>query len=201
MISEGIGRAGLALKAGIAGAVIKLGIPPDVLTLSSLLPMVIAAWNLGQGRLVAAGLWIVLGGALDLIDGAVARASGQTSTFGGILDSVVDRASDTLIYVGAVYYFDSIGAQLYVALSAVALGGALAVSYARARAENSIPECRVGFTERGERIGLLLLGLFTGHLAQAVTLLAFLSWLTTVQRLLHAHRVIGERERTARRAR
>lgn len=201
MISEGIGRAGLALKAGIAGAVIKLGIPPDVLTLSSLLPMVIAAWNLGQGRLVAAGLWIILGGALDLIDGAVARASGQTSTFGGILDSVVDRASDTLIYVGAVYYFDSIGAQLYVTLSAVALGGALAVSYARARVENSIPECRVGFTERGERIGLLLLGLFTGHLAQAVTLLAFLSWLTTVQRLLHAHRVIGERERKARRAR
>ena len=148
MISEGIGRAGLAAKASIAGAVIKLGIPPDIVTLSSLLPMVLAAWNLGQGRLVSAGLWICLGGAFDLIDGAVARASGQTSVFGAVLDSVVDRASDTLIFVGAVYYFDSLGEQLYVALSAVALGGAIAVSYARARAENVIPECRVGFMER-----------------------------------------------------
>lgn len=197
MISEGIGRAGLAAKASVAAVVIKVGIPPDILTLSSLLPMGLAAWNLGQGRLITAALWIMLGGALDLIDGAVARASGQTSAFGAVLDSVVDRASDTLIFVGAIYYFDSLGEQLYITFSAVALGGALAVSYARARAENVIPECRVGFTERGERIGLLILGLLTGQLAQAITLLAFLTWLTTVQRLLHAHRVISERQRRA----
>ncbi len=195
MISEGIGRSASALKTAIAAGVSRLGIPPNVLTLSSMVPMVLAAWNLGQGRLAAAGAWMMLGGALDLIDGAVARYSGTTSPFGGILDSVVDRASDTLIFVGAVYYFHERGAELYVALSAVALGGALAVSYTRARAENVIPECRVGFTERGERIGLLLLGLFLGRLPQAITLLALLTWLTTVQRLLHAHRVISERER------
>lgn len=194
MISQGIARVAIALKSGIARGVSVLGIPPNVLTLSSLVPMAVAAWVLSRGELTAAGLWIVGGGALDLIDGAVARQTNRTSAFGGVLDSVVDRASDTLVYLGAVLYFHRLEEPLYVALSAAALGGALAVSYARARAENVIPECRVGFTERGERIVLLLLGLFFGRLAQAVTLLAFLSWLTTAQRLIHAHRVIRNRE-------
>lgn len=195
MISDGIGRAGSALKEAFARLVGALGIPPNVLTLSSLLPMVLGAWHLGQGRLTTAAFWILLGGALDLIDGAVARASGKTSSFGGILDSVVDRASDTLVYVGAVYLFHTQNEPLYVALCAVALGGALGVSYTRARAENVIPECRVGFTERGERLVLMIIGLFLGRLGQAVTLLAFLSWHTTVQRLLHSYRVINRIER------
>lgn len=194
MISHGVARVAVALKTGIARGVSVLGIPPNVLTLSSLVPMAIAAWTLSHGNLLEAGLWIVGGGALDLIDGAVARESGKTSVFGGVLDSVVDRASDTLVYLGAVVHFHRLGEPLYVGLAAAALGGALAVSYARARAENVIPECRVGFTERGERIVLLLLGLFFGRLAQAITLLAFLSWLTTTQRLVHAYRIIRLRE-------
>lgn len=194
MISDAIGRTALAAKAGIAAGVIKLGIPPNVLTLSSLVPMAMAGWSLGNGRLGTAALWTIAGGILDLIDGAVARASGKTSDFGGILDSVVDRASDTLVYVGAAYYFHAAGEPTYVVLTAAALGGALGVSYARARAENVIPDCRVGFTERGERLVLLILGLAFDRLAQAILLLAFLSWLTTVQRLLHAYRVTQPRE-------
>jgi phosphatidylglycerophosphate synthase len=194
MISDGVGRAGSALKARTAALVTHLGVPPNVLTLSSLVPMALAAWNLEQGRMLSAASWILVGGALDLIDGAVARHSGKASEFGAILDSVVDRASDTLVYVGAIYWFHTQGSALYVALGAMALGGSIGVSYARARAENVIPECRVGFAERGERIVLLMLGLFFGRLPQAIALLALLTWLTTVQRLLHAYRVIGERD-------
>lgn len=197
MISEGIGRAGTAIKGAIASVIGGLGIPPNVLTLSSLIPMMIAAWNLATGRPFVAAGWIVVGGALDLIDGAVARASGTTTDFGAVLDSVVDRASDTLVHIGVVYHFHMLGEPLYVVLSAVSLGGSLGVSYTRARAENVIPECRVGFTERGERLVLLLLGLFAGRLGQAVILLAFLAWLTTVQRLLHAYRVLLLRHQTS----
>ena len=193
MISDGIGRGGTAVKGAIAAAIGGLGIPPNVLTLSSLIPMMIAAWSLATGRPFVAAGWIVVGGALDLIDGAVARASGTTTDFGAVLDSVVDRASDTLVHIGVVYHFHMLGEPLYVVLSAISLGGSLGVSYTRARAENVIPECRVGFTERGERLVLLLLGLFAGRLAQAVTLLAFLAWLTTVQRLLHAYRILLRR--------
>jgi phosphatidylglycerophosphate synthase len=195
MISEGIGRAGLALKAVVARAVGAAGIPPNVLTLSSLLPMALAAWNLGQGNLATAAAWTLVGGVLDLIDGAVARMSGKTSTFGAVLDSVVDRASDTLVYVGGIYYFNATGQPLYVTLGAIALGGAIGVSYTRARAENVIPECRVGFTERGERLGLIIVGLYLDRLGQAFMLLAFLAWLTTVQRLLHAYRMINRIEK------
>ena len=191
MISEGIGRGGSAIKGGLATVIGGLGIPPNVLTLSSLIPMMIAAWNLAQGRPFVAAGWIVVGGLLDLIDGAVARAYGTTTKFGAVLDSVVDRASDTLVHIGVVYHFHMLGEPLYVVLSAVSLGGSLGVSYTRARTENVIPECRVGFTERGERLVLLMLGLFTARLAQAVTLLAFLAWLTTVQRLLHAYRILS----------
>jgi phosphatidylglycerophosphate synthase len=195
MISEGIGRAGMALKTVVARLVGDAGIPPNVLTLSSLVPMALAGWNLGHGNLAAAASWTLVGGVLDLIDGAVARISGKTSTFGAVLDSVVDRASDTLVYVGGIYYFHVTGQSQYVVLGAVALGGAIGVSYTRARAENVIPECRVGFTERGERLALIILGLYLDRLGQAFILLAFLAWLTTVQRLLHAYRVIGRIER------
>ncbi len=195
MISEGIGRAGLALKAVVARLVGAAGIPPNVLTLSSLVPMGLAGWHLGHGNLEVAASWTLVGGVLDLIDGAVARMSGKTSTFGAVLDSVVDRASDTLVYVGGIYYFHATGQPTYVVLGAIALGGAIGVSYTRARAENVIPECRVGFTERGERLALIILGLYLGHLGQAFILLAFLAWLTTVQRLLHAYRVIIRIER------
>jgi phosphatidylglycerophosphate synthase len=195
MISDGIGRAGTALKTGVARIVGDAGIPPNVLTLSSLLPMALAGWNLGQGNLAAAATWTLIGGTLDLIDGAVARIAGKTSTFGAVLDSVVDRASDTLVYVGGIYYFHSMGQPLYVTLGAIALGGAIGVSYTRARAENVIPECRVGFAERGERLALIILGLYLGRLGQAFILLAFLAWLTTVQRLLHAYRMITKIER------
>jgi CDP-diacylglycerol--glycerol-3-phosphate 3-phosphatidyltransferase len=197
MISEGIGRAGSAIKGAIAAVIGGLGVPPNVLTLSSLIPMMIAAWNLATGRPFVAAGWIVVGGALDLIDGAVARASGTTTDFGAVLDSAVDRASDTLVHIGVVYHFHMLGEPLYVVLSAISLGGSLGVSYTRARAENVIPECRVGFTERSERLVLLLLGLFAGRLGQAVTLLAFLAWLTTVQRLLHAYRVLQLRHQTS----
>jgi phosphatidylglycerophosphate synthase len=194
MISDRVGAIGTAFKARVAAIVTRLGVPPNIVTLSSLVPMVLAAWNLEQGRMLSAASWILVGGALDLIDGAVARYSGKASEFGAVLDSVIDRASDTLVYAGAIYYFHTVGSSLYVALGALALGGSIGVSYARARAENVIPECRVGFAERGERIVLLMLGLFFGRLAQAIALLAFLTWLTTVQRLLHAYRVIGERD-------
>ena len=62
------------------------------------------------------------------------------------------------------------------------------VSYTRARAENTILDCKVGFAERGERMVLLLLALFFGKLGAGMWMLAILSWLTTVQRVVHVHR-------------
>ena len=88
-------------------------------------------------------------------------------------------------------YFYSIGEPLYVFVTMVALAGALMVSYTRARAENTVIDCKVGFAERGERMVLLLLALFFNKLGAGMWMLAGLAWLTTLQRLVHTHRALA----------
>ncbi len=190
MISGPIRTGVLALKGVIASLFVALRIPPNVLTMASLVPTALAAWRLAEGELVQAGLWIFLAGFFDIIDGAVARARGRMTPFGAVLDSVTDRVSDTFIYFGAVGYFHRIHAPFYEFLTIFALGGALMVSYTRARAENTVIDCKVGFAERGERMVLLLLALFFGRLGAGMWMLAILSWLTTVQRVIHVHRAL-----------
>jgi len=89
-----------------------------------------------------------------------------------------------------VLYFYRLGQPAYVFLTMVALAGALMVSYTRARAENTVLDCKVGFAERGERMVLMLLGLFLHKLGAAMWMLAFLAWLTTLQRLVHTYRAL-----------
>ena len=191
MISQVIARGVLSLKAAVTKVVVMLHISPNLLTVTSLIPTALATYNLAQGRLTVAGLWIIAAGFFDVIDGAVARALGKNTPFGAVLDSVTDRAADAFIYIGAVLYFYSIGEPLYVFVTMVALAGALMVSYTRARAENTVIDCKVGFAERGERMVLLLLALFFNKLGAGMWMLAGLAWLTTLQRLVHTHRALA----------
>jgi phosphatidylglycerophosphate synthase len=191
MISQVITRGVLSLKAAVTKVVVMLPVSANLLTVASLIPTAMATYNLAQGRLTAAGLWIIAAGFFDVIDGAVARARGENSPFGAVLDSVTDRAADAFIYIGAVLYFYRIGQPLYVFVTMVALAGALMVSYTRARAENTIIDCKVGFAERGERMVLLLLALFFNKLGAGMWMLAGLAWLTTLQRLIHTHRALA----------
>ena len=190
-VSNTIERGVLALKAVVTKLVVATRISPNLLTLASLFPTAMAAYTLSQGRLVEAGLWIIAAGFFDVIDGAVARALDRMTPFGAVLDSVTDRASDAFIYVGAVLYFYRIEEPFYVFLTMVALAGALMVSYTRARAENTVIDCKVGFAERGERLVLMLLALFFNKLGAGMWMLAGLSWLTTLQRLIHTHRALA----------
>lgn len=191
MISRVIEQGVLALKRAVTTLIVALRVPPNLLTVAALVPTGVAAVKMTGGELTEAALWIILAGFFDVMDGAVARARGLMSPFGAVLDSVTDRVSDTFIYLGAVGYFHRAGAPLYEALSAVALGGALMVSYTRARAENTVMDCKVGFAERGERMVLLLLALFFDELGAGMWMLAFLSWLTTVQRVVHTRRALA----------
>lgn len=190
MISQVIERGVLSLKAAVTKVVVALRISPNLLTLTSLIPTALATYYLANGRLTVAGLWIIAAGFFDVIDGAVARALDRMTPFGAVLDSVTDRASDAFIYVGAVLYFYRIQEPFYVFLTMVALAGALMVSYTRARAENTVIDCKVGFAERGERMVLMLLALFFNKLGAGMWMLAGLAWLTTLQRLVHTHRAL-----------
>lgn len=109
------------------------------------------------------GMATLLVGLLDTLDGSLARATGQSRKFGAFLDSVLDRYTELIIYLGIWYHFYRIEPKppFYSLLILLILFGSLMVSYTRARAEGLGERCLVGFFQRGERIILIgLAGMF-----------------------------------------
>lgn len=109
-------------------------VTPNMLTLATIPPAVLAGVCAAYGWFVLAALLFGLSGALDLLDGALARASDQRSRFGALLDSSSDRVADACIPVGLVIFYAPHGAV--VALPALALSAGFWVSYIRARAQS-----------------------------------------------------------------
>ncbi|MEM5787475.1 MAG: CDP-alcohol phosphatidyltransferase family protein [Syntrophobacteraceae bacterium] len=125
------------------------------------------------------GVFTLLTGLLDTLDGSLARATGQSKKFGAFLDSVLDRYTELIIYLGIWCYFYRQDAKtpFFSLLILLILFGSLMVSYTRARAEGLGERCLVGFFQRGERI--ILLGL-TGIINPFVNLFGILmgaSWM------------------------
>jgi len=97
----------------------------------------------------------------------------------------VDRYSDLALYMGLLVYYASINRHFYIVLTAVVMTGSVMVSYTRARAENTIPRCKVGFLERPERIVLIIIGALFGRMAQVLWVIAVLSNLTVIHRMIY----------------
>ncbi len=160
-------------------------IPPNALTFIGLLINIVAAVLLAAGRFPAAGLVIIGAGIFDMVDGRVARATNQVTRFGGFFDSVIDRYSDLSLLMGLLVYYASINRYFYVVLTAVVMTASVMVSYTRARAENSIPLCKVGFLERPERIVLLIIGALFDRMAPVLWVIAVLGNLTVIHRMIY----------------
>ncbi len=165
-------------------------IHPNVLTFIGLLINVAAAALLAVGQFRWAGAVIIGAGLFDMVDGRVARETNRVTRFGGFFDSVLDRYSDLALLVGLLVWYGSINRFGYVVLTAIVMTGSVMVSYTRARAENTIPQCKVGFMERPERVVLILLGaLFNnwGVMAPVLWVLAALSTITVVHRITYTY--------------
>jgi CDP-diacylglycerol---glycerol-3-phosphate 3-phosphatidyltransferase len=159
-------------------------IHPNVLTFIGLVINIVAAVLLAGGRFWVAG-WVIVGaGLFDMVDGRVARETNRVTRFGGFFDSVLDRYSDLALLMGLLVWYGSINRPFYVVLTAVAMAGCVMVSYARARAENSIPTCKVGFMERPERVVLVIIGALFDHMAPVLWVMAVLANWTVVQRMV-----------------
>jgi CDP-diacylglycerol--glycerol-3-phosphate 3-phosphatidyltransferase len=131
---------------------------------------------------------MALAGALDILDGSLARVSGRASPFGAFLDSVLDRYSDLLVLAGLVFLFARLGRLDAVIAVLLAVVGTVMVSYTRARAESIDVECRVGLMERGERMLVLIAGALFDLLVPAVWVVALGANATAVQRIAHTWR-------------
>ena len=178
------------IKTISAQYLIHLGISADLLTLAGLLFSLLAAMLIAQGHWFAAGGTLLFSGLLDMLDGAVARASGTESKFGGILDSSLDRYGDGFIFGGIILFYANLYRWEYLLLALSALLGSFGISYVRARAECETPNCRVGFWERGERLVFISLALCVKNLESALWVLGIGTHWTILQRLLFAQHQI-----------
>ncbi len=160
-------------------------IHPNVLTFIGLLINIWAAWLFALGSFRWAAVVVICAGLFDMVDGRVARATRQVTRFGGFFDSVVDRYSDLALYFGLLVYYASINRFFYIVLTAVVMTGSVMVSYTRARAENAIPKCKVGFAERPERIVLIIIGAMFYRMAPVLWVLAVLSNWTVIHRMIY----------------
>jgi len=177
------------LKA-LAQAIARRNISPTLLTLTGLGINAAAAFLYFAGVIGIAGFVILFAGLFDMLDGAVARASGKASGFGGFTDSVVDRYSDFLMFGAVLAYFARQGDLLMTLISAATLCGAFLVSYVRARAELVIPKCAVGLMERPERIIVLAAGSLFGFLNAAVWVLCVTTHLTALHRIVFTRKAV-----------
>jgi CDP-diacylglycerol--glycerol-3-phosphate 3-phosphatidyltransferase len=182
------GAIGVAVGAVIKGIVWALAlsrIHPNVLTFLGLVINSWAAFLFAGGRFRAAGFVVILAGLFDLVDGRVARETNRVTRFGGFFDSVIDRYSDLALFMGLLVYYASINRFFYIVLTAIVMTGSVMVSYTRARAECTIPKCKVGFLERPERVVLIILGALFDRMAPVLWIIAILSNLTVIHRMIY----------------
>src|SRR5438270_9351025 len=169
----------------------RLGLTPNALTVIGSVLTASVGLLIAQGWFLPAGICLWLFSATDTLDGALARATDRVSVFGAFLDSVCDRYAEAAVFFGLVWWYQSTVNPLGVALAYLALVGSLMVSYARARAEGiGLQAADVGWFQRPERIialgiGLLLAPFIPGVLLAVLALMAILTTITVLQRVIH----------------
>lgn len=190
-----------AALAPIARSLGERGVKPNAITTTGTVVLLISGAAFAAGRIKLGGFLLLLSGVCDMLDGKVARGNGLVTTFGAFYDSTLDRIGEAVLLLGIAWFFVAGGvpeglAPFAMAVTFVAAGAGLIVSYARARAEGLGLDCKVGIAQRAERIlGLGAPSLFFGAgpngylLLTLVSLLAVLTVITVIQRIVYVYRI------------
>lgn len=174
----------------IVRVLVAIGATPAMLTTAGLIGNVFAAALIARGDIFAGGILVLLSSALDMFDGALARATGTTSRFGAMFDSVLDRFSEAVVLFGIAWYGIKVGDPEQALLAFAAVIGSLMVSYVRARAEGLNLQLRDGIFTRSERVVLTGAMLILGYVTIGLWILAAASLFTAFQRLWIASRML-----------
>ena len=163
----------------------KSGISADQLTLTGVIMAVGASIAIANGALRGALVLLVLCAVPDVLDGAVAKASGTASPRGAFFDSVADRFTDALLLGGVAWYLASTQPGRVAVLPLAVLGMSMLISYERAKAESLGYDARGGVMERAERLLALGFGLlFDSLLVPILWVMLTLTAVTAVQRFV-----------------
>ena len=185
--------------APIARALHGMGVSANAVTATGLLLTLAGAVILGSGQPGVALLVLLAGTLADAIDGQVARLSGGGTRLGAFLDSTFDRLSDAALCVAALIVGGTHGDALLFVSGIVALVSGSLVPYIRAKAESLGLTASIGLAPREARLALIILGVaawaVTGSLslfAAAVAVVALLSTITAVQRVVYVARALRD---------
>ncbi|MGA2007168.1 MAG: CDP-alcohol phosphatidyltransferase family protein [Solirubrobacteraceae bacterium] len=169
---------------------------PNTISLTGLALNLLAAALVWRQLFFLGGVAFIVGSIMDTLDGRYSRMSGKGTAFGAFLDSTLDRCEEGIVLTAVAVSFARQHNELAVAAVVVAVLASLMVSYTRARAEALGVECKVGIATRAVRVVILSIGLIfargasLGHfdlLVVAVYVLAILSTITVLQRIVHVH--------------
>lgn len=190
MISEQIGTWIRGHMLIVGRALSRLGLTANILTVMGLLLNAAVAAVIASGHIRWGGAFLLVASAFDMLDGAVARATGTSSKFGGFLDSTLDRYSESVVFLGVLWYIlDTSDAKTGALLVFIATVGSLMISYARARAEALGWKASVGLVARPERVILLAICLLFKEPMWALWALAVLTHITAATRIIHVWRI------------
>lgn len=169
----------------IVGILSRSRIKPNALTFINLALNIVAAYVIASSHFILGGVLVLASGLFDLLDGALARLTGQTTSFGAILDSTIDRISEAAVLCGLLIWYIPKEAKIEIVLIFAVLIGSFLISYIRARAEGLGLQCQVGLFTRAERVIVLSIGLLVNQVFIALCVIAVFSYITVVQRLLY----------------
>ncbi len=189
---------------------------PNWISGAGFIAIAVAGWYLIMGRFYLASAFVILGGFLDSIDGTVAARTNRVTRFGAIYDSVLDRYSDTVVFISLAICFHRQAHSLSALIAVLALVGSFMTSYIMAVGRSQGVNFRAGFLRRQERMTIVSVALLFsfldtplkawlggswGHLqmapnltvAAAIWFIAVFSNITAVQRLLKLKEMTLER--------
>ena len=176
----------------------RIGLTPNAITLLGLVGTSVGAYVISQGEMTKGGIILLLSVLVDALDGTMARLRGESSDFGGFVDSVSDRYAEFITFGGLLYYFLTQENYAGVVVAFAATAGSVLVSYVKARAEGLGFTAKVGILTRVERYIVLIPLLIFNQPFIAVVLIALLGNITALQRILHVRAQGHERMQKAR---
>src|SRR5213595_2651409 len=207
MFGASIGRAGQRIIDAMVRWLARGHINPNFLTFVGVAINVGSGLLFGFGRFFWPGIVLIIANVFDMLGGQVARLSGRVTSFGGFLDSSLDRLSGMMGFVGLMVFYaraTEYHSTLNVFLAGAGMMGSVMVSYASARAESMIPKCDVGFLRRPERVVLFIIGalstrsgsqnFFANRMPAVLWGLAIGSYWTFAHRMYHTWREVTKTE-------
>ena len=202
MLGAGIGRGAMRIINAMVRGLATAGVHPNILTTIGVMINGLCGVLFGFGEFFWAGLVLIVANLFDMLDGNVARMSGNVTKFGSFLDSSLDRLSDMFAFVGIILFYAGNSEQhsiVNVFLASVGMMASVMVSYTTARSEGLGVKANVGFLQRPERVVLLIIGAlstwnwnstsyFANRMPQVLWVLAIGSVWTLVHRMYYIWR-------------